>query len=106
MNIESADAQWLDEQVEITIEELVELSGLPEDALRDLVECGVLVPTQMGPARWSVTSGCMTTLLAARRLREDFDLETNALALALRLLDRVRELEAELRESRARRQIF
>jgi chaperone modulatory protein CbpM len=103
MNIEQADALWLDERTEITLEELVALSGMPEEVLRELVECGVLVPAEARAAGWSFTVGCITTVQTARRLREDFDLDANALALALRLLERIRELEAQLRESRAAR---
>lgn len=103
MNIENADALWLDERVEITLEELVELSGLPEEVLVELVECGVLVPAETGAAQWSFTVGCIATVQTARRLREDFELDANALALALRLLERIRELEDQLRESKAGR---
>jgi chaperone modulatory protein CbpM len=102
MSIETADALWLDEHTEITLEELVELSGLPEEILRELVECGVLVPAETGPEQWIFTSACITTVQTAKRLHEGFDLDANALALALTLLERIRELERQLRESRAR----
>ena len=40
--------------------------------------------------------------LAAGRLRADFELDLQALVLALGLLERVADLEAQLRELRAR----
>lgn len=103
MNIEHTDALWLDERAGITLGELVKLSGLPEEVLVELVECGVLVPAEKGAAQWSFSVGCIATVWTARRLREDFDLDANALALALRLLGRIRELEDQLQESRAKR---
>ena len=102
MNIEHADALWLDKRAEITLEELVELSGLPQEVLIELVECGVLVPAESGAGR-HFTVECISTVRTAGRLHDDFELDANALALALRLLERIRELESQLRESRATR---
>ena len=102
MNIEHADALWLDQRAEITLEELVELSGLPQEVLTELVECGVLEPAEPSAA-WQFTVECITTVRTARRLRDDFELDANALALAVRLLERIRELESQLQESRAGR---
>lgn len=103
MNIEHADALWFDEHARITLGELVEISGLPEEVLRGLVECGVLAAAESGPEQWIFTSGCIATVQTAKRLHQDFDLDANALALALTLLERIRELEAQLRESGAGR---
>lgn len=102
MNIEHADALWLDQPAEITLEELVEVSGLPQEVLIDLVECGVLVPAEPGTER-HFTVECITTVRTARRLYDDFELDANALALAVRLLERIRELESRLQESMATR---
>lgn len=103
MNIEHADALWLDDRTDITLEQLVELSGLSEEVLRELVECGVLAPAEAGPEQWIFASGCITIVQTAKRLHDDFDLDANALALALTLLERIRELESQLQKSRAAR---
>lgn len=100
--MEHADALWLDEQAEITLEKLMELSGLPQEVLIELVECGVLAPAETGPQQWIFSSRCVTTVQTAKRLHDDFDLDANALALALTLLERIRELESQLQEVRAR----
>lgn len=102
MNIEHGDALWFDEHARITLGDLVEISGLPEEVLRGLVECGVLVPAGPGTER-HFTVECITTVRIAKRLRDDFELDANALALALTLLERIRELETQLRESGAGR---
>lgn len=105
MNIESGDAQWHNDHAGITLAELAELSGLPEEVLNELVECGVLVRGELRPARWTVTVGTLRSLHTVRRLREDFELETNALAVTLRLLDRISELEHQLRQLKATRAV-
>jgi hypothetical protein len=43
----------------------------------------------------------VVTARAAQRLRASFDLDPNALSLALSLLERIRTLETELRALRA-----
>lgn len=101
MNIEHADALWLDEHAEITLEKLMELSGLPQEVLIELVECGVLVPAGPGAGR-HFTVECLATVRTAKRLHDDFELDANALALALTLLERIHELESQLKEVRAR----
>ena len=100
MTIEQAF--WLNERHTFSSEELRELSGLSEAELRELVDCGVLAPNDPGARPWRFGADRLTVARSARRLRRDFDLDANGIALALTLLERVRALEAELREVRAR----
>lgn len=95
------ESAWMNEQARVTLEELAALSGLPEAALRELVECGVLVPVDAGEARWSFSAHYVVAVRSAGRLRRDFDLDPSGLAVAFSLLERVRALEEELRGLRA-----
>lgn len=108
MNIEITEGLWLDEQHELSLAELAEMSGLTADELHLLVECDALVPvanpglTMVEPvtnARFS--AGYLRLTRVASRLRHDFELDENALALTLQLLKRIHELEAELLTLRA-----
>ena len=45
MKLEITDAEWLCERSEVSLEELVELSGLSPELLVELVEYGALAPT-------------------------------------------------------------
>lgn len=98
MNVELTDAQWLSEHTEVSVEELAELTGLPPELLRELVEYGALVPTNIQSAQWTFTADCVVAVRTASRLREDFDLDANALSVALMLIERIHGLEAQLRE--------
>jgi chaperone modulatory protein CbpM len=112
MKVELTDAQWLSEHAEVSIEELAELSGLSPELLRELVDYGALVPiNEQGPldargstdaqsAQWSFSVECVVAVQTVGRLREDFDLDANALSVALTLIERVHGLEAQLRELR------
>ena len=119
MKVEFTDAQWLSERAEISVEELAELSGLSPELLCELVEYGALVPitaqapiNEQGPldaqgstdaqsAQWSFSAECVVAVQTVGRLREDFDLDANALSVALTLIERVHRLEAQLQDLRS-----
>jgi chaperone modulatory protein CbpM len=91
------DILWLDEHAEISLAELAALARLPEADVLELVEYGVLVP-----ARDDVFAAYSVAVARrARRLRADFELDLHGAALALELIERIRELEAEVRALRA-----
>jgi chaperone modulatory protein CbpM len=100
MTIES-EVLWLDEQRVVSLTELVEFSGLREPELLDLVQTGVL-PAREVPGGGLVFSARVVTMArTACRLRDDFDLDAPGLGVALRLLERVQDLECELARLRA-----
>ncbi len=89
----TADAAWLDEQVECSVRELAAHSRLLEAEIVELMECGA-VPPHHGHA--------LHATRVAARLRADFELDLHGVALAMTLLNRIRELETELSRLRAR----
>ena len=101
MQLEQLDAVWLDAQREYSIAELERCSGLSQAELRELVDYGVLTPTDPQCAEWSFAGEIAVTVQAAGRLRDDLELDAQALALALTLIGRIRELEVQLRSLRA-----
>ncbi len=109
MRIEIAEALWLDEQHELSLTQLLELSGLSGAELQHLIECEALLPlaaepaADPGTAETRFSTQCLTLARTAARLRSDFDLDANALALTLQLLNRIHELETELLALRAQR---
>jgi len=102
VKVEITETVWLDDRGSVTLVELAECSGLTEPELRELVEFGALEPLDAESPQWSFGSSCIVAARAASRLRNDFELDTPALAVALSLLERVRELEAEVQRMRAR----
>jgi chaperone modulatory protein CbpM len=100
MTIET-EVVWLDEHRMVSLTELVEVSGLHEHELMELVSTGAL-PARDAPGGGLAFSARVVTMArTACRLRDDFELDTRGLAVALRLLERVRDLEGEVARLRA-----
>jgi chaperone modulatory protein CbpM len=98
VKIESSTAVFLDDAGTLTVAQLVEQSGLTEDELQVLVDCGALEPRDFVDTSWRFSARCVITARTARRLRDDFALDdTHALAVVLRLMQRIEALEREVR---------
>jgi chaperone modulatory protein CbpM len=98
----SEQIDWLSEHYEVSLAEFCELSGLTEAELRGLVDCGAIAPADPDAREWTFSADRLVVARSAFRLRRDFDLDEQGLALAIALLERVRDLEEELRDLRAR----
>jgi chaperone modulatory protein CbpM len=100
MTIDS-DVLWLDERRVVSLTELLEFSGLREAELLDLVQTGVIPAREAPGGGLAFSARVVTVARTACRLRDDFDLDTPGLGVALRLLERVRDLEGEIARLRA-----
>ena len=103
MTSDICDALWPDEHRCVPLRELAEVSGLSEAELVELVEYGALAPADTAGGAWVFAVSSVSVARTARRLGEDFALETHAVALLLAYVDRVHELEDELRALHALR---
>jgi hypothetical protein len=92
---------WLEEHA-VTLSELSELSGLTPEALEDLVSTGAIQPIKSQATDQRYGAAAVTAARHARRLCNDFDLDSQALPLVLGLLERIEGLEQQLRALRAR----
>ena len=102
MEDKQAEAVWLTEEREFSLAELAELSGLSEAELRELVDYSAITPVDPESPQWVFTGRCLVTVRTACRLRVSFDLEPNAVAVVVSLLDRIHDLEAQLDRLRAK----
>jgi chaperone modulatory protein CbpM len=101
MKLDVAQAVSLDEQGVLTLSQLVEMSELPEDELRALVDYGSLTPVDAAAPAWTFTYSWVVVARTAGRLRREFELDAHSLSVVLRYVQRVDALEAELRALRA-----
>jgi hypothetical protein len=101
MNIETVEALRVDERGEIGWTQLVEVSGLSDAELTELVDDGALVPVDPAAPSWSFTAYSVVVARTAGRLHREFDLDAHGLAVVLRFAARIEELERQLRAVRA-----
>jgi chaperone modulatory protein CbpM len=101
MQVDSASTLWLDASQLVSMDDLAALSGLEMAAIRELVEAGALVPIDTTDKTWTFSAECIVTVRQAARLRDDLELDIDALALMLDFLERIHTLEAELTRLRA-----
>jgi chaperone modulatory protein CbpM len=97
MIINTADLIWLNDADVCSIEQLADVSGLSIDEIDDLIKSGVIAPVDNAAGTTFFQLHYVTTAMTARRLRDDFELDRHGVALALTLMQRINELEAELK---------
>jgi hypothetical protein len=102
MSLPPDDALLPESGIHLPLAELALRSGLTELEVGELVECGVLVPDDATEGVRLFGWRSITVARLARRFRDDFELEPHGVAVLLRFAERIRELEQELRELRAR----
>jgi len=96
MRVELTEVLWLEEHHELSLTELAELSGLTQAELHELVDCGAIVPVDPRSGSPAFRADDIVAAKTAARLRRAFELDVEGLALAMALLERVHDLEAQL----------
>ncbi|HUH87720.1 MAG TPA: chaperone modulator CbpM [Pusillimonas sp.] len=102
MKTQITESVWLNASDICSFEHVVEVSGLSPQELHALIDTGVIEPSNDDPGNYFFHMQCIVVARKARRLRDDFELDTQGLAVALNLLRRVGDLEAEIADLRAR----
>lgn len=92
---------WLDEQRVVSLAEIVELSGLSQEEVLELVHGGAIPVREMRGTLCTFSAQVIGMARIASRLRDELELDMAGLGVALRLLDRVRGLEEEIARLRA-----
>jgi chaperone modulatory protein CbpM len=101
MNIDIAEALSLDENSQVSFSQLLVLSGLSDNDLRELVDHGALTPIDPEASSWTFTSYCVVVARKASRLSRDFELDAHAVSVLLGFLEKIEALENELHALRA-----
>jgi chaperone modulatory protein CbpM len=96
-----SDVIWLDEHRAMSLAELVDVSGLTERELLELVHVGVIPAREATGPAYTFSARVVTVARTACRLRDDLELDVRGVGVALQLLERVSELEAEIARLRA-----
>ncbi len=93
---ESSEVLWLSAASEMSLQELSDYSGMSQAEILHYVEEGAIVPADSRASPLVFSQHYQVTIQAARRLRDDFELDTKGLAVAISLLERIHDLEKKL----------
>lgn len=86
----------LDEQFDIGFAELCRSAGLHAEQVIAMVEEGLLEPAGRDPRSWRFSATAVRRVRIAVRLQRDLLVNLSGAALALDLLDEIRELRTRL----------
>jgi chaperone modulatory protein CbpM len=91
----TADWTWLDAQRAVGEAELAHMCELSVAEVGELVDYGALMPRETEPRQFS--AACIAPLREAVRLRRHYDLDLFTVSLILGYLQRIMQLEQQLR---------
>ncbi len=97
MNEEILKGTVLEEQAELTLEELASLCSCRTEWIVELVYEGIIEPYGREPDEWRFTGLSLTRGQTATRLHRDLDVNLAGVALAIDLIDEINELQALLK---------
>lgn len=101
MNVQIAEWTLLNAQNACSITYLRDVSGLSEEEINELIENGLLTPIDGKAMAKIFPMHSIVTVSSARRLRDDFELDSHGMILALTLMQRIDDLQSELNLLRA-----
>jgi chaperone modulatory protein CbpM len=86
----------IDEESEVTLEELSWFCSVRRERIVALVDEGVLEPKGREAGEWRFAGHSLRRAARAIRLQRDFEIDVAAVALVLDLLDQIETLKARL----------
>lgn len=97
------EVSWLDSRETLNLTELSRVCGMNTDELAELVDYGALAPLESNAHESIFSAVCIVPLRTVCKLRMDFDLDVFTVAVLMGYLDRIDELERQVRSLQATR---
>lgn len=92
----------LDENAELSLEDLCRACGVERMVLLEMVQEGLLEPVDVRLAPWRFQGDALRRARTALRLRRDLEVNFAGIAMILDLLDEIDDLETRLRRLEGR----
>jgi len=92
--------------IEMSLDEFILASDLPDDTLRRMIEAGILDPRADTAGKWHFELQMVFTARRALRLHQELEIDWSGIALAIELLDELEQLRDENRMLRQRLRRF
>lgn len=94
VSIVCEQVQVLEQEVELSLDELCRCSGAEGPLVVDLVGHGLLDPAGTSPEQWRFAGDSLALTRRARRLIHDLGLNAAGAAVVIELLQRIERLQA------------
>jgi len=101
-SLEVMTGTLIDDDKLLTLADLCRSCGVPAEVINDMIEYGIIEPSGDTAAHWQFAGGCLWRVTTVVRLQRDLEVNLAGAALALDLIEEVRELRQQLRASKQR----
>ena len=100
-SLEVMTGMLIDDEQLFTLADLCQSCGVPAEVIANMVEFGIIEPRGDIVTKWQFTGGCLWRVTTVVRLQRDLEVNLAGAALALDLLEEVRELRRQLKAGTA-----
>ena len=90
-------ATLVDDDQLLTLADLCRACGVHAEVITDMIEYGIIEPSGDVAAKWQFTGGCLWRVTTVVHLQRDLEVNLAGAALALDLIEEVRELRRQVR---------
>jgi chaperone modulatory protein CbpM len=87
----------VDDDQQFSLADLCRSCGVPAEVVTDMVEYGIIEPSGDTDAQWQFAGCCLWRVTTVVRLQRDLEINLAGAALALDLIEEVRDLRRQLR---------
>jgi chaperone modulatory protein CbpM len=101
-SIEVLTGTLIEDDSLFTLAELCRSCGVHAEVIADMIEYGIIEPSGDTATQWRFAGGCLWRVTTVVRLQRDLDLNMAGAALALDLIEEVRELRRQLKAGTGR----
>ena len=87
----------IDDDRLLTLADLCRACGVHAEVITDMVEYGIIEPSGDTAGHWQFTGGCLWRVTTVVHLQHDLEVNLAGAALALDLIEEVRELRRQIK---------
>jgi chaperone modulatory protein CbpM len=96
-SLEIMKGTLVDDDKLLTLADLCRACGVHAEVITDMIEYGIIEPSGDTAGHWQFTGGCLWRVTTVVRLQHDLEVNLAGAALALDLIEEVRELRRQLK---------
>ena len=101
-SLEVMTGTLIDDDKLFTLADLCRSCSVPAEVINDMIEYGIIEPRGDTVAHWQFAGGCLWRVTTVVRLQRDLEVNLAGAALALDLIEEVRELRRQLKINQQR----